>query len=216
MRMQNDLINTVNPWTEIPLDDYERHMSHASVEQLGLLNALTKKYLAKYKPATCIFMGIAGGNGLDHVDKAVTKHVIGIDINQAYLDVCFERYDDKIGTLQLLHLDITGKTGHICSANFIWAALLLEYTGIEKCFEFARNNISPGGHFIVTIQSNNKVQAVSPTGIESVKKAGLIFKAVNTGEMLAIANEMGFTLVYEEANELPNGKRLLTFDLKYK
>ena len=214
--MQNDSLNDNNPWTEIPIADYERHMSHSSVGQLSLLNSLTKKYLTKIKPATCLFMGIAGGNGLEHIDNDISKNVIGIDINQEYLDVSFKRYNDRINSLQLLNLDITKNTNQICSADFIWAALILEYAGIDKCLEFSKNNTSPGGHFIATIQSNNNLQSVSPTGVESVKKAGLIFKTIDPEIMLVKAKEMGYSLIGDETNQLPNGKTFLTFDFIYK
>lgn len=214
--MQNNSPNDNNPWTEIPIADYERHMSHSSVGQLSLLNSLTKKYLAKIKPATCLFMGIAGGNGLEHIDNDISKNVIGIDINQEYLDVSYKRYNDRINSLRLLNLDITKNTNQICSADFIWAALILEYAGIDNCLEFSKNNILPGGHFIATIQSNNNLQSVSPTGIESVKKAGLIFKTIDPEIMLAKAKEMGYTLMDNETNQLPNGKTFRTFDFIYK
>lgn len=160
---------------EIPLGDYEMHMSNAAVGQSSLLNLLTGKYLKKIKPATCLFMGVAGGNGLEHIDHSISKNVIGIDINQEYLDVTFKRYNHRINSLQLLKVDIKKNSNQICTADFIWAALILEYAGGDKCLEFSRNNILPGGHFVVTIQSNNQLQSVSPTGIESVKKTGVIF-----------------------------------------
>jgi hypothetical protein len=214
--MQNDSQNISNPWMEIPIDDYEQHMSHSSVGQSSLLSSLTKKYLTKIKPATCLFIGIAGGNGLEHIDNNISKNVIGIDINQKYLDVSFKRYHDRIDSLQLLELDITKNTNRICSADFVWAALVLEYAGIDKCLEFSKNNILPGGHFIATIQSNNNLQSVSPTGIESVKKAGLIFNSIEPSKMLDKAKETGFTYISSEENELPNGKTLLTFDFMCK
>ncbi len=62
-----------NPWLHIPLDDYEGHMSHHLVGQAALLNALTKKYLDAIKPEAVIFLGIAGGNGLEHIDNQVTQ-----------------------------------------------------------------------------------------------------------------------------------------------
>lgn len=213
--MQNDLLNSNNPWMQIPIADYEQHMSHSSVGQLSLLNLLTKKYLEKLKPAICLFMGIAGGNGLEHIDNNISKKVIGIDINREYLDVCYKRYHDKIDSLQLLELDITKDTGHICSADFIWAALILEYAGIEKCLEFSKNNILRGGHFIVTIQSNNNLQSVSPTGVESIKKVELIFRPVDPEVMLIKTKESGYILVDREVNQLPNGKSFLTFDFVY-
>ena len=160
-------------------------------------------------------MGIAGGNGLEHIDNNISKYVIGIDINKEYLDVAFNRYRDKIDSLKLLELDITEETNQICRVDFIWAALVLEYAGIDKCLEFAYNNILHGGHLIVTIQANNNLQSVSPTEVESVKKTGTIFTAIDPEIMLAKSKEIGFTLVAQEANQLPNGKSFLTFDLMY-
>jgi SAM-dependent methyltransferase len=201
-----------NPWREIPLTDYEQHMSHASVGQLMLLNSLTKKYLSCIKPKTSVFLGIAGGNGLEHVDTNITKSVIGIDINQSYLDITYKRYGAKIDSLLLLNLDITQNVDPLISSDFVWAALLLEYTGIDHSLQFSKKILMPGGHFIVTIQLNNGLQSVSSTGIESVKKAGTLFKTVDPEILLAKATEMGFTLNGKEENILPNEKSFVTFD----
>src|SRR5580765_708229 len=111
--MQNNLLNIENPWTQIPIADYEQHMSDPSVGQLNMLNSLTKNYLLKIKPATCLFIGIAGGNGLEHIDNDISKKVIGIDINQEYLDLTFERHHNRIPSLQLLNLDLTQSTNRI-------------------------------------------------------------------------------------------------------
>jgi len=203
--------NNNNPWTEIPLDDYESHMSHTSVGQAALLNRLTKKYLDITKPKTAIFLGIAGGNGLEHVDTTITESIIGVDINETYLNATRERYGNAIPSLQLLNLDITKNTSTIANANFVWAALLIEYTGIANALQFAKNNLAAGGDFIATIQQNNNVQTVSPTGIESIKKAGTVFNVVDGPALTAHAQEMGFTLIETEENMLPNGKSFVTF-----
>jgi hypothetical protein len=204
-----------NPWLNIPLEDYELHMSHDSVGQSGLLNSLTKKYLDKIKPQTAIFLGIAGGNGLEHIDRNITQRVIGIDINPDYLSATFKRYNHQIDFLQLLNLDIAKNSESICEADFIWAALILEYTGIDKVLEFSANNICRDGHLIVSIQSNNNKQSVSPTGIESVKKAGEIFSIVNPEVLVSEASETGFMQIGKEENALPNGKSIITFHFKY-
>ncbi len=67
-----------NPWLNIPLEDYERHMSHHLVGQVLLLNSLTKKYLDEIKPETAVFLGIAGGNGLEHIDNNITRTVLAL------------------------------------------------------------------------------------------------------------------------------------------
>jgi len=201
----------INPWLEIPLKDYERHMSHHMVGQSLLLNSLTKKYLERTKPETVVFLGVAGGNGLEHIDGQYTKRVIGIDINQDYLDAAFKRYNDRIESLQLLNLDIVENPERICHADLIWAALVLEYTGTDKVLAFCENNIRRGGQLVISIQSNNNKASVSPTGIESVKKAGAIFSAIDPEGLTGKAAEAGYKLVGKEENELPNGKSIITF-----
>jgi SAM-dependent methyltransferase len=200
-----------NPWLHIPLEDYEQHMSHHMVGQSTLLNALTKKYLDEIKPATAIFLGIAGGNGLEHIDNQITKSVYGIDINPEYLDTASKRFRLSIPSLQLLNLDIIQHSETICQADFVWAALVLEYTGIDKAFAFSTNNMRKGGHLVVLIQSNNNKQSVSPTGIESVKKAAEIFSIVDPEELLSKAADTGYRLIAKEENILPNGKSIITF-----
>src|SRR5450631_704593 len=134
-------MGTTNPWLSIPLEDYERHMSHQMVGQSILLNSLTKKYLDEIKPEKAMFLGVAGGNGLEHIDNNITRNVYGIDINPDYLDTAYERYKHQIASLQLLHLNISQNTETICRADFIFAALVLEYTGIDNALTFCTNNI---------------------------------------------------------------------------
>ena len=200
-----------NPWLHIPLEDYELHMSHHLVGQSTLLNALTKKYLDAIKPEDVIFLGIAGGNGLEHIDNQITKSVFGIDINQDYLDTAYKRYKESIPTLQLVNLDITQHSESICKADLIWAALVLEYTGIDKALAFCSNNMRKEGHLVISIQSNNNKQTVSPTGIESVKKAGEIFSIVDPEKLTSKASDTGYKLMGKEENMLPNGKSIITF-----
>jgi hypothetical protein len=204
-----------NPWLDIPLEDYELHMSHELVGQSTLLNSLTKKYLENIKPGSAIFLGIAGGNGLEHIDNQITKRVVGIDINQDYLDTAFKRYNHRISSLQLMNLDIIQHSEKIFGADFIWAALIAEYTGVDKVLDFSKSNISKDGHLIFSIQSNNNKPPVSSTGIESVKKAGSIFSAVNPEELLTKSGESGFVLIGKEENRLPNEKSIITFHYRF-
>ena len=56
----------MNPWLALPLGDYKGHMR---------------------SPASVAILGIAGGNGLEHVDPSVTSRGVGLDLNPQYPDV---------------------------------------------------------------------------------------------------------------------------------
>lgn len=200
-----------NLWTQIPLGDYEQHMSHNSVGQSALLNRLTKKYMNALKPESCLFLGIAGGNGLEHINNRITKFVFGVDINQKYLKEVAKRYYGKIPSLKLINIDITRSKKKICQANFIWAALIMEYTGIDNCLRFSLKNLNRGGHLIISIQSTTGKQSVSSTGIESIKKISSIFQTVDTDMLIDKSIRIGFKLINQEENFLPDGKSLRTF-----
>ena len=96
----------VNPWKEISLSDYENHMSLDSVRQLQSLNLTMKEQLDDYDVKTVMIIGIAGGNGLEHVKTNKYSKVFGVDINEDYLNVVKERYKDLAGVLECLNIDI--------------------------------------------------------------------------------------------------------------
>jgi hypothetical protein len=201
-----------NIWNTIPLEDYEQHMQHETVGQLHLLNNLTKKYLEKVSPDIALFLGIAGGNGLEHIKNNITSQVYGIDINQSYLNETKKRFQGKIQNLNLINLDISSKKNEVITkANLIWAALIFEYVDMETCFEFINNNIIENGHLIITIQENNGVSSVSQTGIETIKSAGKIFSLIKESELMTKADKFGFIKLDYEENILPNKKSLKTY-----
>ena len=201
-----------NIWNTIPLEDYEFHMQHQTVGQLNLLNELTKKYLKKFRPETVMILGVAGGNGLEHVDSTVTNSVFGIDINQNYLNQTQKRFKDSILNLNLVNLDISTQTKEkIAQVSLIWAALIFEYIETDKCFDFIDNNIQENGYLIITVQENNGVNAISQTGIETIKSVGKIFKPISESDLVTSADKFGFCKIDFEENLLPNKKSLKTY-----
>jgi len=205
-------MNKTNAWNSIPLEDYERHMQHETVAQAQLLNDLTNKYLKKHHPENPLFLGVSGGNGLEHIDINKTKRVYGIDVNQSYLEETQKRFGEKIKQLVLVNADISTSNESFLKADFVWAALIFEYIDIQKGFEFIANNIGECAKLIITIQSNNGNQSVSQTGVESIKSVKEIFKTVDKGNLQVNALKVGFELISSEENTLPNGKSFLTYE----
>lgn len=80
-----------NPWEEIPLTDYENHMSLDSVMQLQAMSVMMKKQFAAYSVSSIMVLGIAGGNGLEHIQKDKFKRIYGVDINSSYLQTVIQR-----------------------------------------------------------------------------------------------------------------------------
>ena len=62
-----------NPWEEINLSDYENHMKLDSVKQLQSMNETMKQQLSDYDVHTVMILGIAGGNGLEHIGDKYHK-----------------------------------------------------------------------------------------------------------------------------------------------
>lgn len=209
-------MSQTNPWNNIPLADYELHMEHQDVGQAQLLNALTGKYLNKIPAENILFLGISGGNGLEHISIDKVKRVCAIDINDSYLEETRKRFGEKIKQLDLVNTDIGLANTSFIEADFVWAALILEYVNIESFFEFITKNTSIDSRLVVTIQSNNGVQSVSKTGVESIKMVGSIFKVIDKEDLQIKAASFGFECINSEENILPNGKSLLTYEFSKK
>ena len=83
-----------NPWENISLADYENHMKLDSVMQLQAMNKMMKNQFDTYPISSVMILGIAGGNGLEHISNNKFKKVYGVDVNPAYLKKVGQRYPD--------------------------------------------------------------------------------------------------------------------------
>lgn len=98
-----------NPWKDISLSDYENHMALDSVQQLQAMNQIMKGQLNQYEVQSAMILGIAGGNGLEHVDTEKLNKVYGVDINQEYLTITKKRYENLSDTLDCLCIDLVSE-----------------------------------------------------------------------------------------------------------
>lgn len=89
-----------NPWKSIELEKYEAHMRLDSVLQLQTLNRMMAAQLSVYPAASVMILGIAGGNGLEHIHPQDFSKVYGVDINEAYLNACSARYPRTTGHIR--------------------------------------------------------------------------------------------------------------------
>ena len=123
-----------NPWEEISLTDYENHMKLDSVMQLQAMNEMMKNQFHAYPVSSVAVFGVAGGNGLEYIQKDKFKKVYGIDINSDYLKEVNKRYSELDEILECLCIDLINETDKLPKADMVVANLLIEYFGYE-CFQ---------------------------------------------------------------------------------
>lgn len=78
-------------------------------------------------------LGIAGGNGLEHINCTKTKKVYGIDINKSYLKDCRKMYPNLNKILELIHYDLAADDVILPKSDVLICNLIIEYIG-EKTF----------------------------------------------------------------------------------
>ena len=194
------------PWLQVALDDYEGHMGAASVNQLAPLADLFAEALAFCQPRSVAIVGIAGGNGLQHLDPRITKRIVGIDINTDYLAAVRHRFP-ALEQLELHHLDMAKERPRLDSVDMVHAALLFEHTGLSPCLENCLSLTGPGGRFVAVLQLPSATQsAVANTGFPSIQHLKEHFALIDPASFSADLAHNGFSPALEKHRSLPGGK----------
>ena len=131
-----------NPWETITLEDYENHMKLDSVRQLQGLNHLMQSQLNAFPASSVMVLGVAGGNGLEHIRDGQFEKVYGVDVNAAYLEAAARRHPALKGVLECLRIDLTEEPCRLPKADLVLANLLVEYIGYP-CFQQVLRHVEP-------------------------------------------------------------------------
>ena len=204
-----------NPWEKVRLSDYENHMALDSVRQLQALNQMMKGQLNQYNVQSAMILGIAGGNGLEHVDVQKLNRVYGIDINKEYLTATENRYERLTGILECLCVDLISEVDKLPQADLLIANLLIEYIGYD-CFQNVVKVTSPQ-YVSCIIQINEDSGFVSDSpyihafdGLESVHHQMAEQELQNSMDVI------NYQLIQTLEYLLPNGKKLVQLDFRKK
>lgn len=205
--------NMTNPWEEIRLADYENHMTWPSVMQAQIMNAMMKEQFYQYPVKTIMILGIAGGNGLEHINPDIIEKVFGVDINSEYLDECAKRHTQLNGALNLLRVDLMDDNMVLPNADLVVANLLIEYVGYA-CFQKVINQVKPV-YVSCAVQINADTSFVSDSPYSNALDDLDSVHHQMSEEMLAEAMEsIGYLLILTNDELLPNDKHLLRLDFK--
>ena len=204
-----------NPWEDIKLDDYENHMSLDSVKQLQTMNAIMKEQFEDYPVDTATVLGIAGGNGLEHVRTEKYIKVYGVDINREYLKVVSERYRNLSGILECLQIDLVNEKEKLPESQFVIANLLIEYIGYQA-FQDAIFKMNPE-YVSCVIQIDKDVNnwvSDSPY-LHSFDRLDEVHCQMEEQGLKKAMEEIGYGVLKFKSYDLPNGKELFRMDFKF-
>ena len=203
-----------NPWEDIDLSDYENHMSLESVNQLQAMNGIMKDQFGDYPVTSAMVLGIAGGNGLEHVDKDKFKVVYGVDINCDYLKAVEERYQDLKGVLKCVKADITSEADTLPSADLLIANLFIEYVGYVP-FAQAVKKADPKYVSCVIQINTDEVQWVSDSPyLHAFDKLDEVHHQMSEKDLTDTLKSIGYESILNRMYPLPNGKALQRLDFK--
>lgn len=201
-----------NPWEDISLSDYENHMSLDSVKQLQAMNSIMKEQFGAYPVDTAMVLGVAGGNGLEHVSGDKYKTVYGVDINADYLKAVEARYGALEGVLECIKADIINECDKLPEAQLVIANLLIEYIGYEA-FMKAMMRVRPL-YISCVIQINiDEHQWVSDSPyLHAFDRLDEVHCQMEEEALTKAMEETGYRKILSKSYPLPNGKALLRLD----
>lgn len=173
-----------------------------------MLADLFKRVLDRYRPASVAVLGVAGGNGLEQIDRMITKRIVGVDINQRYLDKVQRRFGTLAG-LELHCCDLAERNIHLAPVALVHAALIFEHVGLGIALENALSLVVAGGRLSVVLQLPSKEeQGVAPTSYTSMQTLKRDFALIDAFELQCRLSPKGFELVEQQTRSLPAGKAL--------
>lgn len=203
-----------NPWEEISLETYENHMSLDSVKQLQTMNQMMRDQFEAYPTRAVMILGIAGGNGLEHISKEQFEIVYGVDINKEYLNEVHDRYVHLEGLLKCLHIDLTREADQLPQAELVLANLLIEYIGYPAFQEVIQQIAPEYVSCIIQINTDEEVWVSESPYIHAFDGLDRIHHQMGEDRLIEAMEEIGFENVLQSSEALPNGKKLARLDFR--
>jgi SAM-dependent methyltransferase len=199
-----------NPWLDIPLEDYEGHMSLPAIGQARMLADQLALLLKRELPTSVAVIGCAGGNGLDRIEPGQFERIVAVDINPDYIRAVEIRHMGRLTGLELYCDDIQSGSFQFKPVDLVYAALLFEYVDVAAALATLKRLCRPGGLLATLIQlPHSALHAISPSPYGSLNLLAPVMKLVAPVELARLAVAVGFSAVESQSVELPSGKQFL-------
>jgi hypothetical protein len=197
-----------SPWLDIPLADYEGHMSLPEVGQARLLSDVFASVLDRHAPRSVAVLGCAGGNGFERISPESTDRVVGVDINGDYVREARARFGRRLHGLELIVGDLERDAVAFAPVDLVFAGLIFEYVDVEGLLPKTRAMLRPGGTLVALIQlPSEAVPEVTPSPFTSLGVLSSRMRLVSPERLERSAGAHGFRETDREIVEVPGGKR---------
>ncbi|MDD5806863.1 MAG: class I SAM-dependent methyltransferase, partial [Eggerthellales bacterium] len=194
-----------NPWTTISLLDYEGHMALDSVMQLQTLNRIMASQIQDCPEGSVMVMGVAGGNSLEYANADHITKVVGLDINQEYLDQIAQRKVLPPEKLTLLQADLTDQTTQLPHTDSVIANLLIEYIGYDHFVRALDNTEASFVSCAIQVNLDENWVSNSPY-LHAFDCLDEVHHLIDAAGLTSAMTKAGFTSKKRESYPLPNGK----------
>jgi SAM-dependent methyltransferase len=205
----------VNPWINIPLDDYEAHMAMPTVGQARMLADELAAAVAQHRPSSLALLGCAGGNGLEKLIDAPLSRVVCVDINASYIASLRERYGARLGNLEC-HVSEVEKLSISGEVDLVFGGLIFEYTALDEALASVRRLLRKGGVLCALVQvPATGLSTVSPSPYaKALTTLSDFFRYVSPEQFIDEAQHKKLTLIDRQLVNLDSGKSFTRMKLE--
>lgn len=206
----------MSAWLTTRLDDYEGHVGLETVGQAAAVRDMLHQLIRRHAPASLLYLGCAGGNGLEAVEGGSVQRTVAVDLNPAFLVAARQRWGHLPG-IEFHECDLGSALPRFTPVDLAFGALVFEYLpDLSAVLARLASAVCSGGHLIAPILTTG---VNAPAVVDSPFKArleavGREFRYLDVDAFLASAAARRFRLTAREESPLPAGKSFVILTLE--
>ncbi len=204
----------MSAWLTTRLDDYEGHVELDTVGQAAAIRTMLRELIRRHAPANFLYLGCAGGNGLECVEGSGIQRTVAVDLNPAFLDAARNRWG-HLPAIEFHECNLCDALPECAPVDLAFGALIFEYLpDLPAVLARLARAIRPGGVLaaaILVTATNAPAVAESPYK-PRLEPLGPEFRFLDVEKFVTSAE--GFRLVSKEEIPLPAGKAFVLLTLE--
>jgi len=178
-----------SPWLAVTAAEYEEHMGPDGVDQLGPLSGIFGQVYRSVRPPRLLVPGCGPGAGLEHIDPALTRRAVGVDLNIQYVAVARQRYRHLGPALELYCSDaLHARLQPEAEFDLVHVSLLFEHVEPRALAGEIAGWVAPGGTCAVVLQLPGGEPPLAGVALDSIRRVAARMRLVEpalVAELLA-------------------------------